>query len=331
MNRIKYIPLFVVAVSIAAVVTWLINDPLQLWVTKNQIQQYPNKTVELIVSFKEGGGTDIGARLLAGYLEQELNQFVKIHNVDGYDGEVGFERLAKADPDGYTIGFINLPTFISLPIQRKTAYQVKDVQLIANYVLDPAVLLVRSDSPWMTFEEWLEECRQKPLHMTVSNNGVGASNHIAAAYLAYEAEIELTHVPFGGTTDMLKALEEGYVSASVAKVSEVAQGVQQGDFRVLASFTEERLPVFDDVPTLRENGYDISFGSARALAVPVKTPKEIVKKIEKAFYAAYTNPEHLEDAEKISLPLFYMDQEDVRIYIRQQEQYLREVLPLIGL
>lgn len=308
-----------------------IATPLQTYFQGLQGKRYPERPLELIVSFKEGGGTDIGARLLAGYLSEELGQPVKIRNIDGNDGEVGFERLATANPDGYTIGFINLPTFLSLPIQRQTGYQINEVRPVANYVMDPAVLVVRNDSDWDTFQEWVAASVREPHKMTVSNNGVAASNHIAASYLAHKAFIELTHVPFGGTADMLKALEEGIVDASVAKVSEVAQGVRQEELRVLASFTEERLAFMPETPTLREMGYDIVFGSARALAVPAGTPEEIVTRISEAFRLAYNNPEHLAAAGALHLPLLYMNEDETREYMENQERYLKTIMPQIGL
>jgi tripartite-type tricarboxylate transporter receptor subunit TctC len=327
-KRFLFIAIMLIILSTAAV---LLSSPLNALIENRRIEKYPDRPIEMIVSFKEGGGTDIGARLLQEYLEDELGQQVLIRNIDGNDGEVGYSRLAKADPTGYTIGFINLPTFVSLPIQRQTTYRISDIALIGNYVFDPAVLVVRNDGEWNSFEEWLVYCMKNPLDMTVSNNGVAASNHIAAAYLEHEAKIELTHVPFGGTTDMLKALELKFVKASVAKVSEVAQGVNNGTLRVLITFTEERVPYYADVPTLTEKSFPIVFGSARALAVPADTPEEIVVKLEEAFLSAYHNPRHKMDAEEISLPLSFMNREELTDYMREQELYLKEILPQIGL
>lgn len=305
--------------------------PLTAFREQRAAQRYPSQQIEMIVSFKEGGGTDIGARLLAGYLEAELGQSVLIRNIDGKDGEVGFAELARSRPDGYTVGFINLPTFVSLPGRRETRYQVEDVIPVANYVLDPAVLVVRADSGWDSLDEWIAFCREFPFMMTVSNNGVAASNHIGAARLEHKAEIQLTHVPFGGTADMLRALEEGFVDASVAKVSEIAAGVESGELRVLASFTDERHPVFPDVPTLREAGFAVEMGSARALAVPAGTNPGIVDTLHDAFFRAYQNPVHQHEARMRKLSLHYMNSEEVLQYMRAQEAFLSETLPRIGL
>ncbi len=325
-NRLRLMLLFLIVLSV--VLLW---SPLAAFRERRAAERFPERSVEMIVSFKEGGGTDIGARLLAGYLAAELGQPVLIRNIEGKDGEVGFAELARARPDGYTVGFINLPTFVSLPGQRETRYRVDDVMPVANYVLDPAVLVVRADSAWKSLEDWIVYCREYPLKMTVSNNGVAASNHIAAASLEYSAGIELTHVPFGGTADMLRALEEGYVDASVAKVSEVAEGVETEELRVLAFFTDERHPSFPDIPTLNEAGIPVEMGSARSLAVPAGTNPEIVDTIHDAFLRAYENPDHQRDARTRKLSLHYMSSREVLQYMRAQEAFLSETLPRIGL
>lgn len=308
-----------------------LRSPLGRILEQRGAHRFPDRSVEMIVSFKEGGGTDIGARLLAGYLAEELGQPVVIRNIDGKDGEVGYTELARARPNGYTIGFINLPTFISLAGQRETRYRVSHVVPVANYVLDPAVIVVRADSRWNDFESWLEYCRRHPLKMTVSNNGVAASNHIAAARLEYYTGVKLTHVPFGGTADMLRALEEGYVDASIAKISEVAPGVDEGRLRVLASYTDSRHPQLPGVPTLAEAGFPLSMGSARALAVPAGVHPEVMEKLHRAYLRAFHDPAHVREAEERKLSLHYMSGDEVLRYMREQEAFLSETLPRIGI
>lgn len=213
---------------------------------------FPNKPIEVVVAYKAGGGTDRGARVLAAEAEKHLEQPLVIINKPGADGELGFTELSKAKPDGYTIGFINLPTFVSLTLNRDTGYEVSGVEPIMNYVYDPGVLVVRGDSDWTDLESFVDYAKNNPEKVTISNNGTGASNHIGAAHLEYEAGIKVTHVPFGGSSDMLAALRGSHVNATVAKLSEVAQLHESGELRIIASFTEERLENFEEVPTLVE-------------------------------------------------------------------------------
>lgn len=293
--------------------------------------EFPTKPVEVIVAYKAGGGTDVGARILASVAEKNLGKPLVILNKPGSDGELGYTELAKAKPDGYTIGFINLPTFVSLTLERDTKYQIDDVEPILNHVYDSGVLVVQNSSEWNTLEDFVNYAKENPGDLTISNNGTGASNHIGAAHFAYEADVDVTHVPFGGSTDMIAALRGGHVDATVAKISEVAGLVNSGDLRILASFTEERLENFPDIPTMKEKGYDILFGSARALVAPKGTPQEIIDILHDRFKEAMESEEHLEKAKNADLPIKYMGPEELAKYIKDEEEYLKEITKVIDL
>lgn len=294
-------------------------------------ENYPSKPVNVVIAYKAGGGTDVGARILISEAQKNFAQPFVIVNKPGADGEIGYTELLKSKADGYTIGFINLPTFVSLPLQRQTKYKIEDAEPIMNHVYDPGVLVVKADSELKTLENFIEFAKSNPNKLTVSNNGTGASNHIGAADFAKEADIELTHVPFGGSTDMIAALRGGHVNATVAKISEVANLVKSGELRLLASFTEERLGGFEDVPTLKESGYPVLFGSARAIVAPKGTPKEIIEKLHTIFKTALESEENVEKSKNANLPLKYMSSEDLGKYISEQDKYMKEIGKKLGL
>jgi tripartite-type tricarboxylate transporter receptor subunit TctC len=239
------------------------------------------------------------------------------------------EFFKRRDP--YSNRFINLPTFVALPLDRETLYSIDSIEPIMNHVFDPAVLVVPYDSSYSTLEAFIENARKNPFALTVGNNGYGASNHIAAAHFCKETDIKVTHVPFGGSCDMLKALNEGYVQSVVAKISEVAQGTRDNQYRILASFTEERLPSFPLVPTLKEKGIDFAFGSARALVAPKGTPPSIIATLLEAFKAAMIDPENIEESNRLDLPLFYMGPEQLSDYIVAQRRYISDTVPTLPL
>ena len=292
---------------------------------------YPDKPVNVIIAYKAGGGTDVGARILMAEAQKNFPQTFVIVNKPGADGEIGYTELAKAAPDGYTIGFINLPTFVSLPHERQTKYKIDDVEPIMNHVYDPGVLVVKADSQFKTLADFVDYAKAHPEELTISNNGTGASNHIGAAHFAKEAGIQVTHVPFGGSTDMISALRGGHVDATVAKISEVASLVKSGELRLLASFTDQRLEGFEDVPTLTESGYPVIFGSARAIVAPKGTPKEIIQKLHDVFKAALESPDNIEKSKNANLPLKYMSPEELAQYIKDQEKYIIETVPTLGI
>lgn len=292
---------------------------------------YPSKPVNVVIAYKAGGGTDVGARILMAEAQKNFEQPFVIVNKPGADGEIGYTELLKANPDGYTIGFINLPTFVSLPLQRETKYKIEDAEPIMNHVYDPGVLVVRADSEFNTLSDFVDFAKANPEKITVSNNGTGASNHIGAADFAKEAGIELTHVPFGGSSDMLAALRGGHVNATVAKISEVASLVKSGELRLLATFTEERLAGFEETPTLTESGYPVLFGSARAIVAPKGTPKEVIEKLHNVLKTALESPENIEKSQNANLPLKYMSPEELGQYIKDDDKYMREVGEKLGL
>lgn len=292
---------------------------------------FPSKPIDVIIAYKAGGGTDIGARLLFPVAEEKLGQSLVVKNVPGADGELGYTQLAKAEPDGYTIGFINLPTIVSLIAERDTEFELDDYEPILNHVYDAGVLIVQESSEIQTLEEFVEYAKENPEELTISNNGTGASNHIGAAHFEHEADIKVTHVPFGGSTDMLAALRGGHVDATVAKLGEASPLEEAGEIRILASFTEERLESFPDVPTMKESGYDILFGSARALVAPKGTPQEIIDILHEGFKAALESEEHLEKAEAADLGIKYMSPEELTEYIKEEETYLEKISDILDL
>lgn len=299
---------------------------------KNEpIEAYPSKPVNVIVAYKAGGGTDVGARILISEAQKNFQQPFVIVNKPGADGEIGYTELLKSKPDGYTIGFINLPTFVSIPLQRKTNFKKEDATAIMNHVYDPGVLVVKNDSKWKNLQEFVEDARNNPDTLTISNNGTGASNHIGAAHFAYEAGIKVTHVPFGGSTDMIAALRGNHVDATVAKISEVGNLVKNNELRILASFTENKLENFPDVPTLKENGYNVLFGSARAIVAPTGTPQEVIQKLHDAFKEALESQDNIEKSKNANLPLQYMSPEELTNYINEQETYIKEIVPKLGI
>ncbi len=292
---------------------------------------FPNHAISVIIAYKPGGGTDIGARVLCSVAERYLGVPLHVRNICGGDGELGYAQLTNSKPDGYTIGFINLPTFVSLPLDRQTLYSINSIEPIMNQVFDPSVLVVPYQASYRSLEEFMAIALDNPFSVTIGNNGYGASNHIAAAHFCKETGIQVTHVPFGGSSDMLKALNEGYVQAVVAKISEVAQGTRANKYRILASFTEDRLPSFPLIPTLKEKGIPGTFGSARALVAPKGTPPAILDVLLEAFRAAMVDPENIQQSNLLDLPLLYMGPEQLSAYIAEQRNYIYTTVPTLPL
>ena len=290
----------------------------------------PEKDINVIVAYKAGSGTDTGARILCSIAEKYVGRTLLIVNKEGADGKIGYTELANAKPDGYTIGFINLPTYVSLAQEPDSVFNKDSVTPIVNHLFEPSVVVVKKDAPWNTIEEFIDYCKAHPGEVKCSTNGVKASNHIGIQLLAKKAGFEGSASPYGGTADQLLALRQGEVEVSVPKAGDVASLTgENGELKVLASYTEQRLEDYPDVPTLKEKGYDLVYGSARALVAPAGTPQEVIDFYVDAFSKTMEDPENIEKSKNAGLSLSLMSPETLGEYIDEQDDFVKNTLPTL--
>ena len=266
----------------------------------------PSEPVNMIVAYKAGSGTDNTARVLSAYADKFLGQTIVIDNQEGGSGSIGWTALAQAKPDGYTLGFVNLPTLCSNIVEGLGDYTMDDFVPICNHVTETSVILVAANSQFNTLEDLVAYAKEHPGELKASTNGNKASNHIAAQLLATSAGFEYTAIPYGGTADQLLALRQGEVDFSSAKLADFAAFTSE--VKVLGVFDTKRLAEYPDVPTLGEAGYyDQWYGSARAIVAPKDTPQEIIDFYADAFKQTMEDSAYLEAAEKASVTTEYMD------------------------
>lgn len=299
-------------------------------VSESALEWKPTKDVTVIVAYKAGSGTDTGARILCSVAEKYVGKTLIVTNKEGADGKIGYTTLSQSKADGHTIGFINLPTFNSLAIEPNSKFNKDSVVPIVNHLFEPSVVAVRKDAPWNTIEELIDYCKAHPGEVKCSTNGVKASNHIGAMLLAKKAGFDISCIPYGGTADQLLALRQGEVDMSVPKEADVASLIgENGDLKVLASFTEERLGDMENVPTLKEKGYDLVYGSARALVAPAGTPQAVIDFYEAAFEKAMNDPANVEKSRAAGLSLSYLNAEELRKLIESEDDFVRNTLPTL--
>ena len=285
----------------------------------------PSGTVTMIVAYKAGSGTDNTARVLTSYAEKYVGQTLVIDNKEGGSGSIGWTALAKARPDGLTLGFINLPTFCSNIIDGLGAYKVESVEPIANHVIETSVVLVSAKSPFKTLQELVAFAKANPGKLKASTNGNKASNHIGAQLLAHSAGFEYTAIPYGGTADQLLALRQGEVDFSVAKVADFTSFASE--LRVLGTYDTKRIPEYPDAPTLGELGfYPNWYGSARCIVAPAGTPKEAIDFYANAFKQAMQDADYIAAGEKAHMTTEFMSPEETKSLIKQQYEFCSNTL-----
>lgn len=266
----------------------------------------PSETVNMIVAYKAGSGTDNTARVLSAYADKFIGQTVVIDNQEGGSGSIGWTALSQAKPDGYTLGFVNLPTLCSNIVEGLGDYTMDDFVPICNHVTETSVILVAANSQFNTLEDLVAYAKANPGTLKASTNGNKASNHIAVQLLATTAGFEYTAIPYGGTADQLLALRQGEVDFSSAKLADFAAFASE--VKVLGVFDSKRLAEYPDAPTLGEAGYyDQWYGSARAIVAPKGTPQEIIDFYADAFKKTMEDSDYLDAAVKASVTTEYMD------------------------
>ena len=276
----------------------------------------PDGPVTMIVAYAAGNGTDVTARILAQYAEKYVGQTIVIENVDGGSGSIGWSQLAAAEPEGMTIGFMNLPNFNSSIVNELGTYTTDDFTAICNHVTETSLVIVRADDERFPDIDSLV-AYAKENKTVASTNGAQASNHIGAQAFANSADFVYTDLPMGNTADELTSLLGGEADWCVAKAADIAG---RTDVRVLASFSTERLPDMPDVPTLGEKGYyDQWLGSSRCVVAPAGVSDEVVAFYEAAFKATMEDPDYLAAASEVATD--YKDAAATAALIEEQQAF----------
>jgi tripartite-type tricarboxylate transporter receptor subunit TctC len=226
---------------------------------------WPERSLQLIVPFAAGGGTDISARTMAQFLERELGQPVVVQNRPGAGGEIGLSAIADARPDGYTIGIINTPGIVTIPIERSPRWSLASFTFIAGVVEDPTTFAVHPESPMRSIADLVAAARAKPGEVTIGTQGVGSAGHISALLLEQAAGIRFEAVSYAGSAPAAVALMRRDIQVTTASLGESLTFAQQQPWRVLGLMSSTRSEFARDVPTFKEAGYDIRGGSLRGI------------------------------------------------------------------
>ncbi|MBC7779804.1 MAG: tripartite tricarboxylate transporter substrate binding protein [Proteobacteria bacterium] len=286
-------------------------------------QSYPERPITLLVPFAAGGGTDVTARTLGQALEKILPGKVVVVNRPGAGGGIALAELAQAKPDGYTIGIVNTPGVITIPIERSVPFSIDTFEFIAAVVDSPATIAVLPDNPVKTIADLVAAAKSAPGKVTVGTQGVGSAGHISLLMLEAASGVRFNYVPFGGAAPARTALLARDIVATTANLDESLQFTQAGPFRTLGVMAANRSAAAPELPTFKESGYDLDTGSLRGIAGPRALPKESVARLGEAIARALKEPEFQELARKTFQPLRYMPREQYLAELQSVDRRLR--------
>lgn len=263
-----------------------------VWVgTASAAGGFPTKRITYNIGFTPGGESDITARFQEQPLKKVLGQDIAINYKIGGGGALCWSELVSSKPDGYTIAGHNLPHIALQPLEMGNAgYKTLDLKNIYIFESTPNLLLVRNDSPYKTLKDFVEAAKKNPPGVfTIGGSGTSSANDLGTTMLNKAAGIQLTYIPFGGTGSAIPALLGGHVTALMTYST---MGTQyKGKFRALAIASEKRMEVLHDIPTFKEQGYDIVEGAYRGVAAPPGTPDDVIKVLADAFEKVMKDPE----------------------------------------
>jgi tripartite-type tricarboxylate transporter receptor subunit TctC len=317
--------------AVSVVLSGLLIAVMVLGSTNALAAAYPEKAVAMIVAYSPGGGTDVAARTIASYVRPYLGQAVAVENIAGAAGQMGFTALAQARPDGYTIGFINVPVInILATIRPNPTYKMSDFVPLANVVIDPIVLAVRSDSPFKSMADLIDYARKNPKKLVIGLDGPQNNTHLQMIALEQALGVQFTYVFYDGAAPALTAALGGHVMATPPSAGEALSFKESGQLRVLTVFWPERFSLIPDVPTIQEAlGIKIPYvASSRGVAAPKGVPADRFKVLESAFGKAINSPEFLSKAKQIGLPIVYMDGKHYSEYIDTAQKTIEQYLHL---
>lgn len=264
---------------------------------------YPNRPIKLIVPFGAGGSTDMVARLLADKMGQILGKAVVVDNKAGAGGSIGADAIAKAAPDGYTIGMATVSTHGANPaIFSKLPYDaVKDFAPITNVMSVPSVFVVHTSVPAKTMKEFIALAKAHPGKYTFASPGTGSLGHANIENFMNLAGIDLLHIPYKGAGQAINDALAGQVNAMTDNLPSTLPHIKSGELRPLAVLALKRSDVLPDVPTYTELGYPgMGDGGWFGLVAPAGTPKEVIAKLNAAAHKAMALPDYLEKQKGIS-------------------------------
>jgi len=294
---------------------------------------YPAHPVRIIMPFPPGG-SDLLARLIANELTKRLGQSFYVDNIPGAGGTIGTTQAARSKPDGYTlVAGTPGPITISPVAAKGLSYDAeKDLVPISIIAYGPPVLVVGKNSPYKSVKEVIDAAKAKPKSLTFGSAGYGAYSHLNGELLSALAGIQLTHVPYKGSSPVLVDLIGGRIDLEVELFSTVQKLIESGEIRALAVGSSKRYPLRPEIPTLSESGVP-GFETAAwvGLLAPRGTPIEVIDLIHKTLASSVTDPAVVKQINGLGMVPGGMSPADFKKIIDRDRTQVRGLVQRTGL
>jgi tripartite-type tricarboxylate transporter receptor subunit TctC len=293
-------------------------------------EPFPQKgPLEITVLFPAGSSADVTARMLADGMSKQLGQRVLVVNRPGAGGAIGYKYVAAQKPDGYALVW-NSNSISTTFHSGQLPFDYKAFDAVARVLVESVVVAVRADAKWKTLGDLVLEAKNRPNAVSVGHSGIGSHTHISLASLAHASGVEFNEVPFGAA-QVVPSLLGAHVDAVVQLPAALSAPVRQGQVRLLALLIPERDPALPDVPTAREQGFDVSVEAWRGIAVPHGTPRPIIAALETSIKKTIESNEFVKASENLGVRPAFLPATAFGELIAKEDASLSSLMQRIGL
>lgn len=284
--------------------------------------------VQMVVNFAAGGPTDIVARMMQNELSAALGQAVVVRNVAGAGGTIGTAEVARARPDGQTILFSPVgPMAIQPHFRRGLGYTLENLAAICQIADSPVVMMTPKTSGLRTVADVVARGRTQGQGFPFASTGAGSIPHISNVAFMRLANIEMNHVPYRGSGEVMLAFQQGQVQL----FTDQTLLIRQYDLHPIAFLTERRNPDFPQVPTMREAGYDLVYTIWSGLYAPAEVPEPVMARLEAACDRAIRHPDVVAGMARVAQPILYRNRADFAAFTRSESEKFRALIEAAGL
>ncbi|MDR3175458.1 MAG: tripartite tricarboxylate transporter substrate binding protein [Desulfovibrio sp.] len=289
---------------------------------------YPEKPVNMIIAFTAGGSSDVQARIMQKYWDKYGSQQWTFVYKPGAGGAIGFGEISMARPDGYTIGGINVPHMIIQPLVQNAQFSIDDFSYICQVVNDPQTVAVRKDSPFQKVADVFAYAKANPGKLKLGLVGPNTGHHLMFLDVKSKMDFPVTEVFYKGAADQNVALLGGEIDVMFGNLNDVMRSVEE--MRMLAMASEKRNDFLPNVPTLREEGFNIVSDIRRGFVAPKGLSKEILGYLRGVFGKIAADPDYIADMKRAGQPTEYMDGEAFAAYVKAQNEIIKAALSRVG-
>lgn len=262
----------------------------------SEAEKYPSKGLTYLVVWDPGGQSDRTARQQQPMLEKSLGQKVTIDYKVGGGGAVGWAEFMRMKADGYTMVGTNLPTIVTQPMLQEVGYKTEQFLPLVDFQFTPLVFAVKKDSPYKTLKDFVDAAKKEPGKLSVGGVALWSITHIMALEMEKQLGIKIQFVPHTGSATLVQNWLGGHVNAAIFYTDDMVR--QQDNAQILGIARDTKFPGYENLPTMKEAGFNFSGGVSRGIALQKGAPDYAAKKLEKAFLDIAKDPKVIEDMKK---------------------------------